>query len=150
MIDSLKNHFYVGPSFELSESLDIVEPENIGTLEKVSFKHKPNILTGLVRVSDSSCGKFENHAADLYIMESIPSSINFMDIEYFLPMVKGDIDGYYKVDKVYFGMSEGKQCLKLNLSTYIPLGAEWIRIYRVKMQPGELISYQIMIDLYQK
>nr|WP_325288904.1 hypothetical protein [uncultured Bacteroides sp.] len=40
----------------------------------------------------------------------------------YLPMVKGKIDGYYKVDKVYFGSVQKRPCLKLNLSTYIPLG----------------------------
>jgi len=31
----------------------------------------------------------------------------------------GNIDGYYKVEKVYFGTKNGKPCLKLNLSTFI-------------------------------
>ena len=67
----------------------------------------------------------------------------------YAPMVGGDINGYYKVEKVYFGSKDSKLCLKLNLSSFISLGKEWIPIYRVKMQPGELISYEMMTDLYK-
>lgn len=78
------------------------------------------------------------------------TSINVMDIEYFLPMVGGRIDGYYKVAKVYFGSKSGKPCLRLNLSAYIPLGETKVSIYRTKMQPGELISYKLMVELYEQ
>ena len=61
-------------------------------------------------------------------MEKIPTSINFMDVEYFLPMVGGKIDGYYKVEKLYIGSNNSKPCLKLNLSTYIPLGETKVSI----------------------
>ena len=64
-------------------------------------------------------------------------------------MVGGDIDGYYKVEKVYLGTKNGKLCLKLNLSTYISLGETKVPIYRAKMQPGELISYSCMVQLYE-
>ena len=83
-------------------------------------------------------------------MERIPTSINMMNIEYFLPMVGGSIDGYYKVDKVYLGVKDGNTCLKLNLSTYIPLGGTKVPIYRSKMQPGELISNELMVKLYEQ
>ena len=73
-----------------------------------------------------------------------------MDIRYFLPMVGGDIDGYYKVEKVYFGTKNGRPCLKLNLSTFISLGEGRVPIYRIKMQPGELITYNLMMELYEQ
>ena len=73
-----------------------------------------------------------------------------MDIRYFLPMVGGNIDGYYKVEKVYFGTKNGKPCLKLNLSTFISLGEDKVSIYRIKMQPGELISNGLMVKLYEQ
>ena len=73
-----------------------------------------------------------------------------MDIRYFLPMVGGDIDGYYKVGKVYFGTKNGRPCLKLNLSTFISLGEDRVPIYRIKMQPGELITYNLMMELYEQ
>ena len=82
-------------------------------------------------------------------MEKIPISVNMMDIEYFLPMVAGSIDGYYKVEKVYFSTANGQMCLRLNLSTYISLGESKINIYS-KMKPGELISNDLMMKLYQK
>lgn len=107
-------------------------------------------MTGLVRKTDSDYANFCNHVSGVYAMEVPPKAINLMDIEYFLPMVGGDIDGYYKVEKVYFGMKEGNLCLKLNLSTYIPLGEKRVNIYRVKMQPGELISYDLMLRLYRQ
>ena len=80
-------------------------------------------------------------------MDVPPKNINFMDVQYFLPMVGGKIDGYYKVEKVYFGAGGGLR-LKLNLSTYIPLGEEQVHIYKIKMEPGELISYETMMKLY--
>ena len=83
-------------------------------------------------------------------MEKIPTSINVMDIKYFLPMVGGNIDGYYKVEKVYFGSRDSKPCLKLNLSSFISLGDARVPIYRIKMQPGELITYGLMTDLYEQ
>ena len=83
-------------------------------------------------------------------MEVPPKYINFMDVQYFLPMVDGKIDGYYKVEKVYFGADGGNMRLKLNLSSYIQLGADWVHIYRTKMQPGELISYDLMLKLYEE
>jgi hypothetical protein len=65
-------------------------------------------------------------------------------------MVGGDIDGYYKVEKVYFGTKSGRPCLKLNLSTFISLGDDRVPIYRIKMQPGELITYNLMMELYEQ
>lgn len=104
----------------------------------------------MVRTSDGDYEIFSNHASKTYTMERIPTSINVMNIEYFLPMVGGYIDGYYKVEKVYFGTRSGKPCLKLNLSIYIPLGKPKVSIYRTKMQPGELISHELMVKLYEQ
>ena len=109
-----------------------------------------NILTGLVRRTDADYSDFDSHHAKTYTMEKIPTSINVMDIRYFLPMNGGDIDGYYKVEKVYFGTKNGKLCLKLNLSSFISLGSSRTPIYRIKMQPGELITYDLMIELYEQ
>ena len=52
-----------------------------------------NILTGLVRTTDSDFEMFAKHTSKTYSMEVIPKSINFMDIEFFLPMVGGYVDG---------------------------------------------------------
>lgn len=149
LLDSLQTHFYVSKPFMLDTELHVEDVGNVGTLTKLPKPEFKNILTGLVRKTDADYVDFYNHTAKTYTMERIPVSINVMDIRYFLPMVGGDINGYYKVEKVYFGSKDSKPCLKLNLSSFILLGKEWIPIYRVKMQPGELISYEMMTDLYK-
>ena len=148
LIDSMQSHFIVGDPFKFDTDLHIDSVENVGTLNKLPQQEVKNILTGLVRGTDKDFAVFFNHMPRTYTIEIPPKYINFMDVHYFLPMVDGKIDGYYKVDKVYFGADGGNLRLKLNLSTYIQLGADWVHIYRTKMQPGELISYETMMKLY--
>ena len=148
LIGSMQSHFMVGDPFKLDTDLHIEKVDNVGTLNQLPQQEVRNILTGLVRGTDKDFAVFSNHIPRTYTMEVTPRNINFMDVQYFLPMVGGKIDGYYKVDKVYFGADGGNLRLKLNLSTYIPLGEEWVHIYRTKMQPGELISYETMMKLY--
>ena len=150
LIDSMQSHFIVGDPFKLDTDLHIDSAENVGTLNQLPQQEVKNILTGLVRRKDKDFIMFSNHTARTYTMEVPPKNINFMDVQYFLPMVDGKIDGYYKVDKVYFGADGGNLRLKLNLSTYIPLGDEKVHIYKTKMQPGELISYDLMLKLYKE
>lgn len=150
LVDSLQTHFHISNSFELSADFNIEKIENVGTLSKQPKPEIKNVLTGLVRTIDTDYGSFSNHVAKTYSMERIPKSINFMDVQYFLPMVGGFIDGYYKVEKVYLGSRDGDLCLKLNLSTYIPLGENKVQIYKTKMQPGELISCDLMLKLYEE
>lgn len=150
LIDSLQSHFYVSNPFKLETDFHIDCVDNIGTLNKLPKLEVKNILTGLVRTTDKDFTIFADHVSKSYTMESIPKYINFMDIEYFLPMVDGSIDGYYKVEKVYFGKKDGELCLKLNLSAYISLGEVKVQIYRTKMQPGELISHDFMMKLYEQ
>ena len=148
LIDSMQSHFIVGDPFKLDTDLHIDRVEKVGTLNQLPQQEVKNILTGLVRSTDKDFAVFFNHVPRTYTIEVPPKYINFMDVQYFLPMVDGKIDGYYKVDKVYFGADGGNLRLKLNLSTYIPLGDEWVHIYKTKMQPGELISYETMMKLY--
>ena len=148
LIDSMQSHFIVGDPFKLDTNLHIDSVENVGTLNQLPQQEVKNILTGLVRGTDKEFAVFFNHTPRTYTIEVPPKYINFMDVQYFLPMVDGKIDGYYKVDKVYFGADGGNLRLKLNLSTYIQLGADWVHIYRTKMQPGELISFKTMMKLY--
>ena len=149
LMDTLHTHFHVSNPFVLDTEFQIDSVENVGTLDKLPKPEVKDVLTGLVRRTDSDYANFYNHVAKTYTMEKIPTSINVMDVRYFLPMVGGDIDGYYKVEKVYFGTRGGNICLKLNFSTYISLGEKWIPIYRSKIQPGELISNKQMVDLYE-
>lgn len=150
LLDSLQTHFHVGLPFKLETGLHIDSFDDVGTLDRLSKTEPKNILTGLVRKTDADYEDFNNHISSSYTMEKIPSSINVMDIGYFLPMVGGKIDGYYKVEKVYFGTKNGNPCLKFNLSAFIPLGENRVPIYRIKMQPGELITYDLMIKLYEQ
>lgn len=150
LIDSMQSHFIVGNPFKLATDLHIDSVEKVGTLNQLPQQEVKNILTGLVRGTDKDFAVFFNHVPRTYTIEVPPKYINFMDVQYFLPMVDGKIDGYYKVDKVYFGADGGNLRLKLNLSTYIQLGADWVHIYRTKMQPGELISYDLMLKLYNQ
>ena len=149
LLDALQTHFHVSSPFELDAELHVNSIANIGTLDRISKTPPKDILTGLVRKTDAEYKLFFNHVAKTYIMEKIPS-INVMDIKYFLPMVGGNIDGYYKVEKVYLGSKKGSLCLKLNLSAFISLGNNRVPIYRIKMQPGELISNEQMIQLYDQ
>ena len=148
LLNSLQSYFYVSNPFKLGTNFHIDNVEDVGTLDRQS-KEKKNILTGLVRTTDNNFEMFSKHISKTYTIEAIPRSINFMDIEFFLPMVGGYVDGYYKVEKVYLGTKNGEWCLKLNLSTYISLGEKRVQIYRIKMQPGELISYDLMMKLYE-
>ena len=149
LIDSMQSHFIVGEPFKLDTDLHIDRVEKVGTLNQLPQQEVKNILTGLVRRKDKDFIMFSNHIARTYTMEVPPKNINFMDVQYFLPMVGGKIDGYYKVEKVYFGAGAGLR-LKLNLSNYIPLGKDKVHIYKTKMEPGELISYDLMLKLYKE
>lgn len=110
-----------------------------------------NVLTGVVRKADKDFSIFFEHQASMYTMQKIPS-INLMDVEYFLPMVSGYIDGYYKVEKLYFATYKENgidyPCLKLKLGDYINVGTEWVNIYSI-MRPGEVISMDDIIQMYE-
>lgn len=147
LLDSLNSHFHVSTPFELNAVSPVQTTEDTGTLNPSPQTKAGNILTGFIRTTDKDYNDFLSHSSKSYTMEKIPSSINMMDIEYFLPMIGGEIDGYYKVEKVYLSNTDSQICLKLKLSTYIPLGTEKVNIYS-KMRPGEMISYIKMIELY--
>ena len=115
LVDALQTHFYVSDPFELETEFHIDSIDNVGTLTQQPKQEIKNILTGLVRKTDADYSDFDNHTAKTYTIEKIPISINVMEIRYFLPMVGGEIDGYYKVDKVYLGTKNGNLYVKLNL-----------------------------------
>ena len=146
--NDLESYFYVSQEQPLKEDLIIEDLPNVGTLERNSNqKSKRNILTGLVRKTDSDYKKFMDHEAKSYVMESIPN-INLMGIQYFLPMVAGSIDGYYEVDRIGFTAVDNQPALRLRLGRYIPIGENMVDIYKTKMQPGELISYEYTLKMY--
>ena len=110
-----------------------------------------NVLTGVVRKADKDFSIFFEHQASIYTMQKIPS-VNLMDVEYFLPMVGGCIDGYYKVEKLYFSTYKDNgidyPCLKLKLGEHITIGKEWVNIYKI-MRPGEVISMNDIMLMYK-
>ena len=71
-----------------------------------------------------------------------------MDIRYFLPMVGGSIDGYYEVERIGFTTVDNNPALRLRLGRYINIGDNMVEIYKKKMQPGELISYEYTLKMY--
>ncbi len=150
LLEQLRKHFYVVECGLGDNPQEIIKEVMTGM--PVYIKEKPeekNILTGLVRRTDSHFSKFLDHQADVYVMEKIPS-INLMGIKYLLPMVAGAIDGYYEVSRMGFTTFEGKPALRLRLGRYIPIGEDRVDIYRTKMQPGELISFDYVMKMYNK
>lgn len=103
-----------------------------------------NVLTALVRKNDLEYNDFFEHKAKKYIMEKMPK-VNILEATYLLPMVGGHIDGYYKLKGL--AIDDGKMCFKLGEFTSI--GSEWKYIYRIKMQPGELITMNNVLKLYK-
>ena len=152
LVESLRSHFYVSEPFELNTDLHIDEVDNIGTLNKLPKHEIKNVLTGVVRKTDKDYQTFIEHQATIYIMQKI-SSVNLMGIEYFLPMVGGCIDGYYKVEKLNFATYKDngtdRPCLKLKLGEYINIGEEWVNIYDI-MRPGETISTDAISQMYER
>ena len=112
-----------------------------------SASNERNILTCLVRKTDDIFKAFAEHNGKTYIMEKIPN-INFMGIKYLLPMVGGMIDGYYDVQRIGITVKDNKPALRLRLGEYHNIGEKWVQIYGTKMQPGELISLEYTMNMY--
>ena len=150
LLDSLQSHFYTSSPFELETDFHVDPIDNIGSLEELPKREVKNVLTGVVRKSDKDFSIFIEHQASIYTMQKIPS-VNLMDVEYFLPMVGGCIDGYYKVEKLYFSTYKENgidyPCLKLKLGEHITIGKKWVNIYKI-MRPGEIISTNDVLRMY--
>lgn len=150
LLEELRKHFYVVDCTLGENPQEVIERSIVEA--PTLIKEKPeekNILTGLVRRTDSNFKRFVDHEAKSYVMERIPA-LNLMDIRYFLPMVAGGIDGYYEVVRIGFTTVEGNPALRLRLGRYIPIGESVVDIYRSKMQPGELISYEYTMKMYNE
>lgn len=154
LLAELRNHFFVERCGigENPESLvaNVFSDTNY-TSNAIVPSTIRNVLTGVVRKADKDFSIFFEHQAGMYTMQKIPS-INLMDVEYFLPMVSGCIDGYYKVEKLYFATYKENgidyPCLKLKLGDYINVGTERVNIYSI-MRPGEVISMDDIIQMYE-
>ena len=111
--------------------------------------NEKNVLTCLVTESDDNYKDYEEHKGKSYTMERIPT-INLMGIKYLLPMVGGMIDGYYEIERMTFADNKGVSGLRLRLGEYHRIGDKWVHIYRPKMQPGELISLDHTMKMYNE
>lgn len=101
-----------------------------------------NVFTVTVRKTDADYQTFLEHKAKKYVMETLPK-VNILEAVYLLPMVGGDIDGYYKITRLT--IEDGKMCLKLG--EFVSLGNEWVNIFQ-NMRHGELITMNNVLKLY--
>lgn len=153
LLTELSKHFYVkkvGLGEDPKPKIAEMVAAHGGTMRTVIVPTTDkNVLTALVPKSDNGYEEFVAHTATSYVMRKIPS-INLMEVKYLLPMVGGDIDGAYKIDSFKFGTYQGAPCLRFKLGEYVNFGPSWTKIYRVKMQPGEVISIQMSLELYEQ
>lgn len=148
LLEELRKHFYVVECALGDNPQETISKAIAGTPALIKARpEEKNILTGLVRRTASDYKKFMDHEAKSYVMERIPN-INLMGIKYFLPMVAGSIDGYYEVERIGFTTFENNPALRLRLGRFISLGDGMVEIYKSKMQPGELLSYEDTLNLY--
>ena len=150
LLQELKNYFYVEPC-ELGRNPLEVLPQIVteGTDVLKADAYDKNILTCLVRKSDSNFKSFCEHKGKIYTMEHIPS-INLLCIKYLLPMVGGMIDGYYEIERMSFVENKDVPFLRIRLGKYYSIGDTWVHIYRTKMQPGEVISLFYTLKMYRE
>lgn len=103
-----------------------------------------NVFTVSVRKTDTDYELFRSHRAKKYVMEKLPT-VNILGAKYLLPMVGGEIDGYYEIKGLT--IEDGKMAFKL--SEPISLGEQWINIYQW-MRHGELITMENVLKLYEQ
>lgn len=148
LMAELGKSFYIKPCSLGTNPEEVLPPvEAVGAVALPADSSERNVLTGLVRKSDDTFRTFFEHKAKTYTMERIPA-INLLGMKYFLPMVGGNIDGYYEVTKMSVTAYKGAAALRLHLGEYHHLGDVWVPIYRTKMQPGEMISLDHTNDMY--
>ena len=150
LITELRQHFFVEPCALGQNPLEVLpEVSAVGTGVMPTDASEKNVLTCLVRKTDDNFRNYFEHNGKSYIMERIPT-INLMGIKYLLPMVGGMIDGYYEIERMAFVDNKGVPGLRLRLGEYHHIGDKWVHIYRTKMQPGELISLNYTIKMYNE
>lgn len=150
LLKELEKYFYVEPCELGCDPLDVLPQFAATGMETFGEDvFEKNVLTCLVRKTDENFKAFYEHAGNTYTMERIPS-VNLLGIKYLLPMVGGMIDGLYEIERMAFVDSKGNHCLRLRLGKYHPIGCKWVHIYRTKMQPGEVISLDYTLKMYQE
>jgi hypothetical protein len=150
LLSQLRQHFFIEPCALGQNPLEVlpdVASKGVGALP-VNSGDK-NVLTCLVRKTDDDFRLYSEHNGKSYTMERIPT-VNLMGIKYLLPMVGGLIDGYYEIERMSFVDNKGQTGLRLRLGSYHRIGDKWVPIYRIKMQPGELISLDYTMKMYNE
>lgn len=150
LLSELRQHFFVEPCALGRNPLEVLpEVSAVGTGVIPTDASEKNVLTCLVRKMDDNFKNYFEHNGKSYTMERIPT-INLMGIKYLLPMVGGMIDGYYEIERMAFVDNKGVSGLRLRLGEYHNIGDKWVHIYRTKMQPGELISLDYTLKMYNE
>lgn len=127
------------------EQLEVSVPQRglYYTDTKPKSVESKNVFTATVRKTDADYQVFMEHKAKKYVMETMPK-VNILEARYLLPMVGGDIDGYYNISRLI--VEDGKICLKLG--DFVSLGDEWVNIFK-NMRHGELITMSNVLQLYK-
>lgn len=150
LLSDLRQYFFVEPCALGRDPLEVLpKVSTIGTGIMPTCAGEKNVLTCLVRNTDDNFKNYFEHNGKSYIMERIPT-INLMGVKYLLPMVGGMIDGYYEIECMAFVDNKGVPGLRLRLGNYHNIGDKWVHIYRTKMQPGELISLDYTMKMYNE
>lgn len=150
LLSELRQYFFVEPCALGRDPLEVLpKVSTIGTGIMPTCAGEKNVLTCLVRNTDDNFKNYFEHNGKSYIMERIPT-INLMGVKYLLPMVGGMIDGYYEIERMVFVDNKGVPGLRLRLGNYHNIGDKWVHIYRTKMQPGELISLDYTMKMYNE
>lgn len=150
LLSELRQHFFVEPCALGRNPLEVLpEVSAVGTGVMPSDADEKNVLTCLIMKTDDNFKNYFEHNGKSYTMERIPT-INLMGIKYMLPMVGGMIDGYYEIERMAFVDNKGVPGLRLRLGEYHHIGDKWVHIYRTKMQPGELISLDYTMKMYNE
>ena len=150
LLSELRKHFFVEPCALGRDPLEVLpEVTASGSGDMPANAAEKNVLTCLVRKTDDNFKSYYEHNGKSYTMERIPT-INLMGIKYLLPMVGGMIDGYYDIERMAFVDNKGVPGLRLRLGEYHHIGDKWVQIYRTKMQPGELISLDYTMKMYNE
>lgn len=150
LLSQLRQHFFVESCALGRDPLEVlpkVVATGVGALPPGSGEK--NVLTCLVRKMDDNFKNFYERKGKIYTMERLPT-INLMGVKYLLPMVAGMIDGYYEIERMAFVDHKGATGLRLRLGKYHNIGDQWVQIYRTKMQPGELISLDYTMKMYNE
>lgn len=150
LLSELRKNFFVEPCALGQDPLEVLpEVSASGSGNMPADAAEKNVLTCLVRKTDDNFKSYYEHNGKSYTMERIPT-INLMGIKYLLPMVGGMIDGYYNIERMAFVDNKGVPGLRLRLGEYHHIGDKWVPIYRTKMQPGELISLDYTMKMYNE